>query len=100
MRLVPPLAAVKVDIPGMRKLHGVITSNKMQRTVVVRVDRLVRHPRYRKYQRITRSFKADTGGQDWQVGDEVVIEETRPLSKEKRWKIVELIKRMPTEEIE
>ena len=84
----------------MRKLHGVIVSHKMQRTVVVRVDRLARHPTYRKYQRITRSFKADTGGQDWRVGDEVVIEETRPLSKEKRWKIVELIKRMPTEEIE
>lgn len=77
----------------MRTLHGVIVSNKMQRTVVVRVNRLSRHPKYRKYERISRTFKADTAGGDWQVGDEVVIRETRPLSKEKRWRVVELIKR-------
>jgi len=77
----------------MRTLQGVIVSNKMQRTVVVRVDRLARHPKYRKYERIRRAFKADTAGGDWQVGDEVVIQETRPLSREKRWRVIELIKR-------
>lgn len=77
----------------MRMLHGVIVSNKMRRTATVRVDRLSRHPKYRKYERRSRIFKADTGLGDWRAGDEVVIQETRPLSKEKRWKIVQLIKR-------
>lgn len=81
----------------MRKLQGVIVSNKMQRTALVRVDRLTQHPKYRKYERRSRTFKADTGPGDWRIGDEVVIQETRPLSKEKRWKIIELVKHVATE---
>ncbi|MEK7082058.1 MAG: 30S ribosomal protein S17 [Patescibacteria group bacterium] len=82
----------------MRKLQGVIISNKMRRTATVRVDRLIRHPKYHKYERRSRTFKADTGQGDWQVGDEVVIQETRPLSREKRWRVIELIKRAPVDE--
>lgn len=84
----------------MRTLHGIIVSNKMQRTVVVRVDRLSPHPKYRKYERISRTFKADTAGGDWQIGDEVVIRETRPMSKEKRWQVVELLKRKQADVVE
>lgn len=76
----------------MRKLQGVIVSNKMNRTAVVRVDRLTRHPRYHKYYRVSQKFKADTAGGEYHTGDIVAIQETRPMSKEKRWKIVEVVK--------
>lgn len=77
----------------MRMFRGVIISHKMRRTATVRVDRLIRHPKYRKYERRSKKFKADTGLGDWRAGDEVVIQETRPLSKEKRWRIINLVKR-------
>ena len=81
----------------MRKLHGVIVSNIMQKTVVVRVDRLARHPKYHKYQRISRTFKADVNGKEWSVGDSVLIGETRPVSREKRWTVIELVKKAVSE---
>lgn len=81
----------------MRTLHGVIVSNKMRRTAVVSVERLRRHPKYHKYERRHRTFKADTGLGDWRIGDEVIICQTRPLSKEKRWKITSLVKRQEEE---
>lgn len=79
-----------------RKLKGVIVSNRMQKTVVVRVNRLKKHPRYHKYYVVSKKFKAHVDKDDYKIGDEVFIEQTRPLSKEKRWRVVELIKR-PTE---
>ena len=82
----------------MRKLKGVIISDTMQKTAVVRVDRLMRHPKYRKYYRVSRAFKADTGGGAYRMGDEVMIQETRPISKEKRWKIIGIVKK--TKEVE
>ncbi len=81
----------------MRKLHGVIVSDKMSRTVVVRVDSLTRHPKYQKYVQSSRRFKADTGGGEYHTGDEVVIQETRPLSREKRWKVIALAKKVMAE---
>lgn len=77
----------------MRKLKGTIVSNKMQKTVVVRVDRLKKHPKYLKYYRVSRKFKAHDKKNEYQAGDVVIIEETRPLSKDKRWRVVELVKR-------
>ena len=81
----------------MRKLHGVVVSDKMNRTVVVRVDTLTRHSKYQKYVRRSRRFKADTGGGAYRTGDEVVIQETRPLSREKRWEVIALAKKVMTE---
>lgn len=81
----------------MRTLQGIIVSNKMRGTAVVRVDRLVRHPKYQKYVRVSRAFKADTAGKEYQAGDVVLMRETRPLSREKRWRIAELVKRVATE---
>lgn len=81
----------------MRKLKGTIISNKMRKTVVVRIDRLIKHPKYQKYYRISKKFKAHDEKGEYQIGDVVVIEETRPISKEKRWRIVELIKRQMIE---
>src|SRR5207249_9294194 len=71
---------------------GIITSDKMQKTVVVRVDRLVLHQKYRRYVRRTTKFKAhDELGAS--VGDRVRIVETRPLSAQKRWRVVEILQK-------
>jgi small subunit ribosomal protein S17 len=84
----------------MRKLKGTITSTKMHKTVVIRVDRLKKHPRYHKYYRVSKRFKAHAQEGDYLVGDQVIIQETRPMSKEKRWRVVELVKRPGAEEAE
>lgn len=74
-----------------RRLQGTVVSHKMQRTAVVEVSHLRRHPRYLKYYRVTKRLKADNPENSYKTGDAVVIEETRPLSKEKRWRIIEKI---------
>ena len=84
----------------MRKLKGTIVSNKMRKTAVVRVNRLKKHPKYNKYYRVSTRFKVHVEDGDYRVGDQVVMQETRPISKEKRWKMVELVKRPETEEVE
>lgn len=70
---------------------GVVTSNKMEKTVVVNVDRTLPHPRYGKV--ITRGtkFYAHNESEKLEIGDKVVITETRPLSKTKRWRVVEKV---------
>ena len=71
---------------------GIVSSDKMQKTVVVRVDRLVLHPKYRRYVRRTSKFMAhDEMGAG--VGDKVRIIETRPLSARKRWRVVEIVQK-------
>lgn len=77
----------------MRKLKGVVVSDKMQKTRVVEVEYLKRHPRYERYFRVTKRMKAHDEKNEYHVGDRVVIEETRPLSKEKRWGIVGLVQK-------
>ena len=84
----------------MRMLQGTVTSNKMQKTVVVRVDRLVRHPKYQKYYRLSQKCKADAESGKYQIGDVVVIKETRPGSREKRWQVTALVKRAASENAE
>ena len=71
---------------------GVVASDKMEKTVVVRVDRLVKHPKYRRYVRRTSKFMAhdETGAA---IGDKVRIVETRPLSARKRWRVVEIVQK-------
>jgi small subunit ribosomal protein S17 len=83
-----------VKTRGERKVRqGVVVSDKMDKTVVVQIDRRTIHPRYRKT--ITRSEKlhAHDETNDVRVGDRVQIAETRPLSKQKRWRVVEVIER-------
>ena len=72
----------------IRKLKGIIVSDKMDKTVVVSVVRLKKHPVYKRYQKITKRFKAHDESGEYKVGDKVVIEETRPMSREKRWRVV------------
>lgn len=72
---------------------GKVVSDKMEKTVVVAVERLVRHPLYNKSVKKTVKFKAHDEQNECRVGDTVQIMETRPLSKDKRWRVVEIIER-------
>ena len=72
---------------------GVVVSNKMQKTVVVAVENLYEHGMYQKYIKRTSKFLAHNERPDLNVGDRVVIEETRPLSKRKRWKVSEVLEK-------
>jgi small subunit ribosomal protein S17 len=74
---------------------GVVTSNKMQKTVVVRVERRVRHARYGKYVVRHVSYKAHDEESRLQIGDRVRIAETRPISKDKRWRVIETLEKAP-----
>lgn len=70
---------------------GVVSSNKMQKTVVVTVDRRIMHPLYKKVTRKSKRFLVHDERGECQTGDTVRIEETRPLSRRKRWRVVEVI---------
>jgi small subunit ribosomal protein S17 len=73
---------------GKQKVReGVVVSDKMEKTVVVAVDRLVKHPLYKKYVRRRKRYKAHDEENRCSVGDRVLIAETRPLSRDKRWRI-------------
>ncbi len=72
----------------MRKLTGIVVSDKMQKTRVVTVTRQKKHVRYGKYYTVTQRFKAHDEKNEYKTGDKVVIQETRPLSKDKRWTII------------
>lgn len=74
-----------------RRLEGTVVSAKMKDTVVVAIEFMRQHSRYLKFYRRTAKFKADDKGNQYKEGERVVIEETRPLSKDKRWRIVEKI---------
>ena len=78
---------------GYRKERvGVVVSNKMQKTVVVQVKRLKEHPQYKKVIKLFKKYKAHDEKGTLKVGDKVLIQETRPLSKTKRWRVIEVIK--------
>lgn len=80
------------DERNLRKTRvGVVSSDKMDKTVVVSVQTLVEHPLYKKRIRRTKKFKAHDEQNQCKVGDRVRIMETRPLSKDKRWRVVEII---------
>jgi small subunit ribosomal protein S17 len=70
-----------------RALQGLVVSNKMDKTVVVRVTRHVKHARYRKYVRDSKKYLAHDETQECGIGDLVTIVETRPMSRNKRWRI-------------
>jgi small subunit ribosomal protein S17 len=77
-----------------RKLRvGLVVSDKMEKTVVVRIDRRMPHPQYGKMVTRTRRLKAHDEENSAKVGDTVRIMETRPLSKDKRWRVVEIVER-------
>jgi small subunit ribosomal protein S17 len=72
---------------------GIVASDKMQKTVVVRVDRLIKHPTYKRYVRRRSKFMAHNELEGVAIGDQVRIVETRPLSASKRWRVVEVLRK-------
>jgi len=87
------MAEQKQEDKNKRTKVGTVISNKMQKTVVVAVENLVKHEMYQKYIKRTSKFLAHAENNDVKVGDRVVIEESRPLSKRKRWNVREVIER-------
>lgn len=74
--------------PVRRQLIGLVVSDKMRKTIVVRIDRVKIHPKYGKRYAASRRFLAHDERGEYHPGDRVVIEETRPLSARKRWKVI------------
>ncbi len=75
----------------IKTLKGIVVSDKMQKTVVVSITRLKKHPKYKKYYKVTKRFKAHDEKGEYHTGDKVVIQETRPISRDKRWKVLNKI---------
>lgn len=71
-----------------QKLQGVVVGDKMQKTVTVSVNRFVKHPKYGKFMNISKKYKAHDENGTYKVGDKVVIESCRPISKDKTFKVV------------
>src|SRR5213593_3149751 len=81
-------------VQGKRKTKvGRVVSDRMDKTIVVSVERLARHPLYKRVVRLTTKFKAHDEANDAKVGDTVLIEESRPLSATKRWRLLEIVQR-------
>ncbi len=79
---------------GERKTReGIVVSDRMQKTRVVRIERVYRHPRYQRVITRSRKLKAHDEANASRVGDRVLIEETRPMSRDKRWRIREILSR-------
>ena len=79
---------------GLRKTRiGKVISDKMDKTIVVAVENKVKHPRYKKIVTRTYKLKAHDENNECNIGDKVKVMETRPLSKEKRWRIVEIVEK-------
>ena len=84
----------------IRKIRtGTVISDKMDKTVVVLVESLRRHPLYKKVVKHTSKFKAHDGENTCKIGDVVKIVETRPMSRDKRWRVVEIVRRKEVAEI-
>ena len=83
-----------MEARNLRKTRiGVVTSNKMAKTITVAVERKVKHPIYGKFVKKTTKFHAHDDKNECSIGDLVKIMETRPLSKTKRWRLVQIIER-------
>ena len=78
----------------IRTLQGRVTSNKMDKTITVAVERKVKHPIYGKFVKKTTKFHAHDEKNECSIGDTVKIMETRPLSKTKRWRLVEVVEKV------
>jgi small subunit ribosomal protein S17 len=105
-----PTAGATNPVKGQRKTKvGRVVSDKMDKTIVVSVERLTRHPLYKRVMKASTKFAAHDEANEAKIGDTVLIEESRPLSATKRWRLVSVISRageeraaetIPTEEVE
>ncbi len=91
--MAPPAAPDSPDRGRRTEKIGIVTSDKMMKSVVVRVDRLVKHPVYKRYVRRRSKFMAHNEIEGVSIGDQVRIVETRPLSAHKRWRVTEVLRK-------
>ena len=84
---------VSIERNLRKERTGLVRSNKMDKTIIVAVERKVKHPKYGKFVKKTTTFFAHDDKNDCGIGDTVRISETRPMSKNKRWRMVEIIDR-------
>ncbi len=80
----------------IKSMVGKVVSDKMDKTVVVLTERMELHPIYHKYVKMRKKFKAHDEKNECKIGDKVLIVETRPLSKEKRWRVKQIIEKAQT----
>jgi small subunit ribosomal protein S17 len=86
---------------GLRKERsGVVISDRMQKTVVVSVERTVMHPKYKKYLKRSTNVKAHDESNQCRVGDRILIVESRPLSRDKRWRVSKILERARAKDVE
>ena len=83
----PVLKAVKKEVIKKR-FNGVVVSDKMDKTVVVRVDRVIVHPKYGKRYTVSKRYKCHDETNEFSTGDKVTFTECRPMSKDKRWRVI------------
>lgn len=81
-----------------RQLTGIVISDKMQKTVVVLVERIKEHPKYKQRYKTHKKYSAHDEKKEYHLGDKVVIEECRPLSKRKRWRVIKKVLTQQTKE--
>lgn len=74
-----------------KTLQGIVVSDKMQKTVVVEVERIKVHPKYKRRFKVHKKYKAHDQNQEYHAGDRVIIEETKPISKDKSWVVIKKI---------
>ncbi len=72
-------------------LQGIVVSDKMQKTVVVLVERIKEHPKYKRKFKVHKKYKAHDQNQEYHVGDRIEIEETKPISKDKNWIVIKKV---------
>ncbi|WP_022855889.1 MULTISPECIES: 30S ribosomal protein S17 [Thermodesulfobacterium] len=84
---------------GKKSFIGTVVSDKMDKTVVVMVETLVKHPLYGKYIKRRKKYMAHDENNECKIGDKVLIEETRPLSRRKRWRVREIIEKAKVLEV-
>jgi len=87
------MSTEKTDKKAARQLTGKVVSNKMQKSITVAVERYVPHPVYGKYQRRSTQYLAHDENNECREGDTVAIEECRPLSRHKSWRLVKIVQR-------
>lgn len=74
-----------------RQLKGIVVSNKMKKTLVVKMERVKEHPKYKRRYKVHKKYKAHYNEGEYELGEKVLIEESRPISKDKRWKVIKKI---------
>jgi small subunit ribosomal protein S17 len=84
---------METRVAKKKKMIGTVVSNKMQKTVVVEVEKFLKHKKYKKYVKRKKRYKAHDERNECQIGDKVLIVESRPISKEKRWIVKQILER-------